>query len=139
MERIDLPDLLQESKVISLHAPDIPATEGMIGAHEVGLIPDGAVFVNSARGRLVDTEALTDALATGRFSGALDVTEPEPLPADHRLRALPNVLLTPHIAGPTDDDLVEMSRMALADLSRFLRGEPPLHPISLDVYDRMSF
>lgn len=139
VERIDLPDLLQQSKVISLHAPDIPATEGMIGAREVGLIPDGAVFINSARGRLVDTEALTEALVTGRFSAVLDVTEPEPLPSDHRLYSLPNVLLTPHIAGPTNDDLAEMSRMALSDLSRFLRGEPPLHPISLDVYDRMSF
>ena len=139
VEPVSLPDLLQASKVISLHAPDIPATEGMIGARELALISDGAVFVNSARGRLVDTAALTEALATGRFSAALDVTEPEPLPPDHPLRSLPNVLLTPHQAGPTEDELPQLTRMALDDLARFLRGEAPRHVISLDVYDRMSF
>jgi phosphoglycerate dehydrogenase-like enzyme len=139
VERADLPALLAASKVVSLHAPDIPATRGLIGARELALIPDGAVFLNSARGRLVDTDALTGALETGRFSAALDVTEPEPLPPDHPLRGLPNVLLTPHIAGPTDDDLPEMTRLALADLARVLGGSPPLNPISLEAYDRMSF
>jgi len=139
VEASDLPSLLAGSKVVSLHAPDIPATRGMIGARELALIPDGAVFLNSARGRLVDTDALTTALQTGRFDAALDVTEPEPLPPDHRLRGLPNVLLTPHIAGPTDDDLPEMTRLALADLARVLGGLPPLYPVSLGAYDRMSF
>jgi phosphoglycerate dehydrogenase-like enzyme len=139
VEPSDLPGLLACSKVLSLHAPDIPATCGLLGARELGLIPDGAVFLNSARGRLVDTAALTASLTTGRFSAALDVTEPEPLPPDHPLRALPNVLLTPHIAGPTDDDLPEMTRLALADLARVLCGLPPLYPVSLEVYDRMSF
>ncbi len=139
VERADLPTLLANSKVISLHAPDIPGTRGLIGVRELALIADGAVFVNSARGRLVDTDALTEALKTGRFSAALDVTEPEPLPPDHPLRALPNVVLTPHIAGPTDDDLPEMTRMALDDLARVLGGLPPLHPISLETYDGMSF
>jgi len=139
VERADLSALLSDSKVISLHAPEIPATRGLIGARELALIRDGAVFLNSARGRLVDTDALTGALETGRFSAALDVTEPEPLPPDHPLRGLPNVLLTPHIAGPTDDDLPEMTRLALAELARVLGGLPPLYPISLETYDRMSF
>lgn len=139
VESGDLPVLLQIAKVISLHAPDIPATRGLIGAHELGLICDGAVLLNSARGRLVDTEALTASLQTGRFSAALDVTEPEPLPPDHPLRILPNVLLTPHVAGPTDDDLPEMTRLALADLARVLGGQPPLYPVSLEAYDRMGF
>ncbi len=139
VEPSSLPGLLTGSKVVSLHAPDIPATRGLLGARELGLIPDGAVFLNSARGRLVDTAALTAALQTGRFEAALDVTEPEPLPPDHPLRALPNVLLTPHVAGPTDDDLPEMTRLALADLARVLGGLPPLYPVSLEAYDRMSF
>lgn len=139
VERADLATVLQHSRIISLHAPDIPATRGMIGPQELRLIPDGAIFLNSARGRLVDTEALTEELQTGRFSAALDVTEPEPLPPDHPLRTLPHVLLTPHIAGPTDDELPEMTRMALTDLERFLNGVPPLHPISLETYDQMSF
>ena len=135
----DLPTVLASSKVVSLHAPDIPATRGMIGARELALIPEGAVFLNSARGRLVDTGALTGALKTGRFDAALDVTAPEPLPPDHPLRGLSNVLLTPHTAGPTDDDLPEMTRLALADLARVLSGSPPLYPVSLETYDRMSF
>lgn len=139
VERADLQGLLSHSKVISLHAPDIPSTRGIISARELALIPDGAVFLNSARGRLVETDALTEAVKTGRFSAALDVTDPEPLPEDHPLRGLPHVLLTPHIAGPTDDDLPEMTRMALDELARVLGGLPPLHPISLETYDLMSF
>jgi phosphoglycerate dehydrogenase-like enzyme len=135
----DLPTLLSGSKIVSLHAPDIPSTRGMIGAQELALLPDGAIFLNSARGRLVDTEALTAALATGRFYAAIDVTDPEPLPLDHPLRSMPNVLFTPHVAGPTTDELPQMARMALNDLTRFLRGEPPLYSISLEAYDLMSF
>jgi phosphoglycerate dehydrogenase-like enzyme len=135
----DLPTLLQTSQIVSLHAPDIPQTRGMIGANELALLQDGAVFLNSARGRLVDTEALTAALSTGRFFAAIDVTDPEPLPSDHPLRTLPNVLFTPHVAGPTEDELPELARMALTDLKRFLHGEPPLYPMSLETYDLMSF
>lgn len=139
VEPADLRTLLQTCKVVSLHAPDIPATRGLLGADELALLPDGAVFLNAARGRLVETEALTEALKTGRFFAAIDVTEPEPLPPDHPLRTLPNVLFTPHVAGPTEDELPQLTRMALTDLARFLRGEPPLHPISLAAYDLMSF
>ncbi len=139
VQRVDLPTLLHASKVVSVHAPDIPSTCGMIGATELAFLQDGAIFLNAARGRLVDTEALTAALQTGRFFAAIDVTEPEPLPNEHPLRSLPNVLFTPHIAGPTEDDLPELTRTALTDLRRFLNGEPPLYPISLESYDIMSF
>jgi phosphoglycerate dehydrogenase-like enzyme len=139
VEPADLPFLLQNSLVVSLHAPDIPATRNMIGASELALLADGAVFLNSARGRLVDTEALTAALQTGRFFAAIDVTEPEPLPADYPLRGLPNVLFTPHIAGPTEDELPNLTRTALTDMARVLRGESPVYPISLQAYDIMSF
>jgi phosphoglycerate dehydrogenase-like enzyme len=139
VERADLPTLLQTSRIVSLHAPDIPATQGMIGAKELALLRDGTILLNSARGRLIDTGALTAALQAGRLVAAIDVTDPEPLPADHPLRTLPNVLFTPHVAGPTDDDVPEMTRMALTDLGRFLRGEAPLYPMSLAGYDVMSF
>jgi phosphoglycerate dehydrogenase-like enzyme len=139
VERADLPTLLHSCRVVSLHAPDIPATRGLIGAAELEQLCDGAILLNSARGRLIDTEALTQALHSGRFFAVLDVTEPEPLLADHPLRAMLHVLLTPHIAGPTDDELPQMTRMALTDLSHVLRGDPPLHPVSLETYDGMSF
>jgi phosphoglycerate dehydrogenase-like enzyme len=139
VEIVDLETLLKHAKVVSLHAPDIPAIRGMIGAAQLKLLQDGAVFINSARGRLVDTEALTAELQTGRFFAAIDVTDPEPLPPDHPLRSLPNVVFTPHVAGPTDDDLPRLGDMAIEDLARFLRGEPPLYPITLEAYDLMSF
>lgn len=135
VESVDLPTLLRESKVISLHAPDIPETQGMIGAKELELLQDGAILLNSARGRLIDTEALTAALRTGRFFAAIDVTDPEPLPPNHPLRTLPNVLFTPHVAGPTLDEYPRMARTGLDELARFFRGEPPLYPVSLHEYD----
>jgi phosphoglycerate dehydrogenase-like enzyme len=103
------------------------------------MLRDGAIFLNSARGRLVDTVALTAALQSGRIFAAIDVTEPEPLPADHPLRALPSVLFTPHIAGPADDELPVLTRTALTDLAHVLRGEQPRCAISLAAYDIMSF
>ncbi len=87
----------------------------------------------------MDTEALTAALQTRRLFAAIDVTDPEPLPMAHPLRTLPNVLFTPHVAGPTDDDLPHLTRTALKDMARVLRGEAPLYPISLPAYDLMSF
>lgn len=135
----DLATLLRESKIVSLHAPEISETRHMIGAEQLDALQDGAVFLNAARGRLVDTEALTTALQTGRFYAAIDVTDPEPLPADHPLRSLPNVLFTPHIAGPTDDEIPRLTEMALEDLRRFLSGQRPLYAISLEGYDLMSF
>ncbi|HZO90259.1 MAG TPA: hydroxyacid dehydrogenase [Chthonomonadaceae bacterium] len=139
VELTDLPTLLRTSKVVSLHAPDIPQTRHMIGAQELALLQDGAIFLNSARGRLVDTEALTEALRTGRFFAAIDVTDPEPLPPDHPLPKLPNVLFTPHVAGPTQDEYPQLTRMALTDLARFLRGERPLYAITPEAFDLMSF
>jgi phosphoglycerate dehydrogenase-like enzyme len=139
VERVDLETLIRTCKVVSLHAPEIPATRGMVGAHELALLQDDAIFLNAARGRLVDTEALTAELQKGRFFAAIDVTDPEPLPVDHPLRSLPNVLFTPHIAGPTEDDIPKLTSMALTDLRRFLNSEPPLHPITLESYDLMSF
>lgn len=139
VERVDMATLLQAAQVVSLHAPELPTTHGMIGASELALLQPHAVFINAARGRLVDTQALTTALQTGRFSAAIDVTDPEPLPPDHPLRALPNVLFTPHIAGPAEDDLPHLTRTALTDLARVLRGEPPIYPITPEAYDIMSF
>ena len=139
VELVEMSVLLQTAHVVSLHAPEIPATVRMIGAAELALLRPNAVFINAARGRLIDTQALTEALQTGRFFAAIDVTDPEPLPLDHPLRSLPNVLFTPHIAGPTEDDLPHLTRTALNDMGRVLRGEAPIYPITLDAYDIMSF
>ena len=139
VELVPLDTALAQAHVVSLHAPDTPETRGMIGGRELALMADGALLINTARGRIVDTDALTAELSTGRISAALDVTDPEPLPEDHPLRLLPNVLVTPHVAGPTTDDLPLLGDAALDELERIMRGDRPINRIGLEDYDRMSF
>jgi phosphoglycerate dehydrogenase-like enzyme len=120
----DLPRLLPEADVVFLIAPHTPQTEGMIGARELALMPDGALLVNVARGKLVDTDALVAELATGRIRAALDVTEPEPLPAGHPLWRQPGVLISPHVGGASSAFFPRADRMIAAQLSRFAAGRP---------------
>ena len=103
VEPAELDELIASSKIISLHVAKTPATRHLIDARRLGLIPDGALFINTARGSIVDEEALARELATGRFSAVLDVFQIEPLPLTSALRNLPNVTLVPHMAGPTVD------------------------------------
>ncbi|WP_162819111.1 hydroxyacid dehydrogenase [Leifsonia aquatica] len=106
VQKLELPTLLTVSDVVTLHAPVTDETAGMIGRHELGLIRDGATLINTARGALVDTEALTDELRSRRISAVLDVTDPaEPLPPDSILWELPNVTLTPHMAGSVGNEI----------------------------------
>ena len=139
VEIVEMTTLLQKAQVVSLHAPELPSTLRMIGAPELALLQDGAVFLNAARRRIVDTAALTAALQSGRFFAAIDVTDPEPLPPDHPLRSLPNVLFTPHVAGPAEDDLPYLTRTALADLAHVLRGNHPSIPSLREAYGIAGF
>lgn len=125
----DLDDLVRRSDVVSIHAPDIPATHDMFDARRLKLMKDGATLINTARGRLVDTEALTAELATGRISAVLDVTYPEPLPADSPLFKLPNVVLTPHIAGSLGNEILRMGALAVSEVERYAEGRPFAHPV----------
>jgi len=120
----ELPRLLPGADVVFLIAPHTPQTEGMIGARELALLPDGALLVNVARGKLVDTGALVAALATGRIRAALDVTEPEPLPPDHPLWRQPGVLISPHVGGASSAFFPRADRLIAAQLSRFAAGQP---------------
>jgi phosphoglycerate dehydrogenase-like enzyme len=120
----DLPGLLPEADVVFLIAPHTPQTEGMIGPRELALLPDGALLVNVARGKLVDTDALVAELATGRIRAALDVTDPEPLPAEHPLWRLPGVLISPHVGGASSAFFPRADRMIAAQLTRFAAGQP---------------
>ncbi len=89
------------SAIVSVHTPALAATHHLVDRHHLAQIPDGAIFVNSSRGSVVDEAALQDELVSGRFSAVLDVFDHEPLTSDHPLRRLPNVMLTPHVAGDT--------------------------------------
>jgi len=120
---VGLDDVLRSVDVLSLHAPLLPETIGMIGARELALLRDGATVVNTARGALVDTDALTHECASGRLDAILDVTEPEPLPEDSPLYDLPNVSITPHISGSLGTETLRLTDAALDELERWLNGD----------------
>ena len=119
----DLPELLPDADVAFLVAPHTPQTEGMIGGRELASLPDGAVLVNVARGKLVDTEALLAETSTGRIRTALDVTDPEPLPPEHPLWRTPGVLISPHVGGPSSAFFPRADRLIAAQLGRFAAGK----------------
>jgi phosphoglycerate dehydrogenase-like enzyme len=120
---VSLDEMLPVADVVSVHAPALPETRNMIGARELAAMKDHATLINTARGSLVDTAALEAACAAGRLHAILDVTEPEPLPAGSVLYDLPNVVLTPHIAGSLGTETRRMSDAALDDLERYLTGQ----------------
>ena len=117
-----LPDLLSQADVVFLVAPHTPQTEGMIGSRELAALPDGAVLVNIARGKLVDTSALLAETSTGRIRAAIDVTDPEPLPPDHPLWRTPGVLISPHVGGASSAFFPRADRLIAAQLRRFAAG-----------------
>ena len=129
-----LPDLLAEADVVSIHAPVLPETTGMIGAAEFAAMRDGAVYINTARAQLHDHHALVDALQSGHLSGAgLDHFVGENLATDDPLIAMPNVVLTPHIGGATWDTEARQSTMIADDVARILAGDAPVHAVNPEV------
>ena len=134
VEYVSFDQLLSQSDVITLHAPLLPETRGMIDASALAKMRRSAYLVNTARGPLVDEQALADALASGTIAGAaLDVMHVEPLPADSPLRQAPNLVLTPHIASSTHQSIDAMKHMAVENAARVLRGEPPLSCLNAEV------
>jgi glyoxylate reductase len=121
--------LLEESDVLSLHAPLTPSTEGRFGPAEFARMRKGAILVNTARGPLVDEAALVEALSSGHLGGAgLDVYENEPR-VRPGLLTLSNVVLLPHVGSATRETRLAMARLACEEIARFFRGEPPLHRV----------
>ncbi|MEJ1088776.1 hydroxyacid dehydrogenase [Microbacterium sp. Mu-80] len=129
-ELLPLEALLPQVQVLSLHAPDLPSTHHMIGAAELAELPDGATVINTARGALLDHDALLAECRTGRLDAVLDVTDPEPLPADSELLRLPNVAVTPHIAGSLGTELRRLADSVLDELTALAQGAAPRHPIT---------
>lgn len=121
---VPLDTLLSESDVVSLHQPLLEQTRKSFGAAQFARMREGATFINTARGAIVDTDALTAVAQSGRINAILDVTDPEPLPADHPLWSLPNVLITPHMAGSTGNEVLRMTHEVLDDVERFIAGQP---------------
>ncbi|NED96115.1 hydroxyacid dehydrogenase [Phytoactinopolyspora alkaliphila] len=128
---VSLDELVATSDIVSVHAPATPSTRHMLDRKRLAKMPDGAILVNTARGSLVDTAALTGELVAGRLSAVLDVTDPEPLPAGSPLFTLPNVFLTPHIAGSQGNELARIGRAAADEVERFCLGRPLRHAVAL--------
>lgn len=120
----ELPGLLPEADVVVLIVPLTDVTRGLVDTGFLARMRDGALLVNVARGGVVDTDALVDALRTGRISAALDVTDPEPLPADHPLWDCPNLLVSPHVGGASSAMEPRAHRLVREQLERFAAGEP---------------
>ncbi len=124
-ERRELDDLLRESDIVSIHATLGAESRGLIDAHRLGLMKPATYLINTARGPIVEEGALIAALRDGRIAGAgLDVFDQEPLPTDHPLRALPNVILTPHIGWPTDHAYAAFADAAADALLAWADGKP---------------
>jgi len=127
----DLPRLLPEADVVFLVTPLTDATRGLVDADFLARMKDGALLVNVARGAVVDTRALLAELESGRLRAALDVTDPEPLPAGHPLWRAPGTLITPHVGGPTSAFLPRAVRLLRAQLRRFAAGETVDHVVAV--------
>ena len=124
--------------IVSLHSTLNAKTEGMIDASRLALIRDGAIFINTARARLVDETALMAELRTGRFTAVIDVFHEEPIAPNHPLRSLPNVIATPHIAGCNRYWRRKQSDIVLEDMARCFRGERLEHQVTLEQYKRLT-
>ncbi|MEN3359101.1 MAG: hypothetical protein V7637_3083 [Mycobacteriales bacterium] len=125
----ELPELLPAADVVVVVVPLTDATRGLVDAAFLGAMPDGALFVNGARGPVVDTAALTAELRSGRLRAAVDVTDPEPLPADHPLWSAPGLLLTPHVAGSVHGFPRRAYALVREQLQRWVAGEPLINRV----------
>jgi phosphoglycerate dehydrogenase-like enzyme len=119
----ELHSLLPEADIVVAIVPLTPETHGLLGAAEIGLMKPGALLVNAARGPVVVTEALVEALQQHRIQAALDVTDPEPLPAGHPLWSAPNCMITPHVGGSTPEFIHRAFRFGAEQVRRFIAGK----------------
>lgn len=138
-ELVALDELLARSRVVSLHSRLTDETRQMIGREQVAMMAPGSVLVNCARGGLVDYDAVCDALEAGHLFGAgFDVFPDEPVPAGSRLLEVPNVVVTPHVAGASRETAQKAARIVAGDVGRFLRGEPLAHCANPEVQARKT-
>jgi phosphoglycerate dehydrogenase-like enzyme len=123
-KKVELEELLRTSDVVSIHAPSIPATNRMINRERLAIMKDDAILINTARGTIIDEDALAAELGKGRLFACLDVTDPEPPSKDHPFRSLQNVILTPHIAGAVNNGQYRIGKYAVEEIKRFVKGQP---------------
>ena len=128
MSRLD--ELLEQADIVVLTTPLTSETRRVMDAKRLARMKPGALLVNAARGAIVDTEALLQALIERRIRAAIDVTDPEPLPAGHPLWKAPNLLITPHVAGDSDKFMRRAFKLISEQAERYARGEPLLNVVT---------
>jgi phosphoglycerate dehydrogenase-like enzyme len=136
--KVGLAELASQSDVVSLHAPLLPETRNIFGERELGLMKDHATLINTARGALVDHAALTQELVNGRIFAVLDTTDPEVPTPDSPLYELPNVFLTPHIAGSLGNETQRLAECILEEIGRFVKNVPLQHAVKREELDRLA-
>ncbi|WP_243648430.1 hydroxyacid dehydrogenase [Agromyces fucosus] len=132
VEAVGLDELLSTSDVVSVHAPSLPATHGLIDARGIGLMRAGATLLNTARGEIIDQEALTERVLAGELFAILDVSTPWVLAADHPLYGHEHVLLTPHVAGSLGVELGRLADVVHDELQRLVDGRDLAHEVEAD-------
>ncbi len=135
--KVELSELLHRSHTVSLHCPSVESTYHILDAEALATMRDDALLINTARGDLIDESALVTELSKGRFFAFLDVSDPEPPALDSPLRALDNVVLTPHTAGCIEN-CARMGELAVDELRRFFAGEPPVYEITRAMFNRIA-
>ena len=139
VEKMELNELVAWANVVSVHAPKLPETEKLIGKEQFQLMKDGSFFINTARGTIVDYEALAEITPRKNIEVVLDVTDPdEPLAEDSPLRKLDNVFITPHIAGSRGNEQQLMGTLAVDEIKRFVAGEPLIYQIRMEDLSRIA-
>lgn len=136
-ERVELPELLASSDIVSLHVPLTAQTRGLIGREALRTMKSDAILINTSRGPVVDIDALVESLQSGHLGGVgLDVTDPEPLPADHSLYAIDRVTITPHIASATHGTRRMMAQLSVDNVIAVLTGSEPPNCLNPEVLNR---
>lgn len=138
VQRVELDEAFRRADMVTVHAPKLPETYHLIGARQLRLLRDGAVFINTSRGSVLDHEALLAEARTGRILVQLDVTDPEPLPADHPLRALSNVVITPHTSGAGQYGYHRIGEFTLAALEAFFQHRPVPGQVDLKIWAQLA-
>jgi phosphoglycerate dehydrogenase-like enzyme len=135
---MELDDLFRWADIVTVHAPALPSTHHLVNAERLARMHDGAWLLNTARGSLVDTDALTRECVSRRLNAFVDTPDPEPLPADSPLYDLPNVVLTPHIAGSLGNEISRMGDLAIGEVRRFLAGDALFHQVRAEDLERIA-
>lgn len=138
VHKTTLDNLFRDSSIVTMQAPPTAETYRMVGARQLRLLRDGAIFINTARSHTVDQDALLAELRSGRFLAALDVFDQEPLPPDSPFRQLENVILTPHVAGATQQARVRQGDVIVREVASFFQDENLAHEVTLEMLETMA-